>query len=141
VFNEYNRILIQAKNQDNGAQYGYGTHASRVARASGNNIIVYIYGDISDGFLSTYSQQMVTGGGLGDGGSFCIGFDSVTCANGVFANISNNNAAPQGIVLQCTQLFTGVLGSHTLFASEDSNQGTTIYDGSAVATLMAYFRM
>jgi hypothetical protein len=149
VFNEYNRVLIQANNQDNGAPYTYAVATPRIARADNDNQIQYVSGDISDAVLITYSQSMQTGPVLGTQGLFCIGVDLIGCTDNVHASINTVAAQTQLAVLQTTYLFASALGLHQIFAIEAVAAGTVTYDldsdpgagVAGIATLMTMLRM
>jgi hypothetical protein len=140
VFNQYNRVSMTATNRDSGAPYTYSTSVYRVARGSANNVIQYVYGDISDGVNIVYAQTYQTAATAFTSLSFCIGVDTTgSCfdSNQIYYQPPVAAALNGGGVSSLA--LSGLLGFHTIYALEWST-AVASFD-QAVATLAATIRM
>jgi hypothetical protein len=146
VFNEYNRILMQALNVDTGGQYTVASGVIQRARGpSSFNYIQYVSGDISDSILFMNSQLVFTGATIGDTAFFCVGFDQATsCTDGVQVYVSTNSAVAQTLLAQATLVLSSVLGFHTVNAVEGAGGHTMTVNPAAppgIGRFMAQIRM
>ena len=94
LWNMYHRQLQTFTNVDNGASYSYGSGTVRIARASGNNFVQFIWGLAEDGIIvSQYCDMYTTAAGAW--GQEAIGVDSSTAQDrsGVSSIICSGPAA------------------------------------------------
>src|SRR6185436_4102216 len=120
LFNEYNRILMQATNVDNGVSYTVTVGVTQRARGnSSGNYIQYISGDISDAITVVNSRDIITSAVVNDAGLFCTGVDTVAgCTDSVQVFYRTVAATSGRLSGQATLPMASILGFHTINAVE-----------------------
>lgn len=142
LFNEYNRILMQATNVDNGVSYTVTVGVTQRARGnSSGNYIQYISGDISDAITVVNSRDIITSAVVNDAGLFCTGVDTVAgCTDSVQVFYRTVAATSGRLSGQATLPMASILGFHTINAVEQSTIGTMTFN-SLQGVLSATIRM
>jgi hypothetical protein len=137
LWNMYNRVLVSSAVMDIGASYSYNSGTVRQARASANNQINWIIGQIEDAVVAAYATRIDTPA-VGNVGAVAIGINSTTAGTYPRTFVHGAFAGQAWPINNHIHYSTGwLLGLNFVAALESSDVGNNSFDVESNATLFA----